>query len=75
MGNYYATPENDMPYVPDLHVSRTIPRGGGKLEFWLSRPRPKGYSVDEWDRLEQTRWNRIFGKQEAISEGNQSISV
>jgi len=67
MPNEYATEENDLPYVPDLHVRGTIPRGGGRLEFWLSRPRPKGFSVDEWDRLEQERWDRIWSK-EAISE-------
>jgi len=68
MATYYATPENDLPYVPDLHTRGTIPRAGGKLEFWLSRPRPKGYSVEEWDELEQERWDRIFGVKEVASE-------
>jgi len=65
MPNYYATPENDTGEA-DLHIRGTIPRGGGKLEFWLSRPRPRGVSIDEWDRLEQAKWNRIF-KKEAIN--------
>jgi len=48
----------------DLHVHGTISRGG-KLEFWLSRPRPVGLSIDEWEELEESKWNRIFGKKEA----------
>ena len=68
MSNYYATPENELGYVPDLHIRGTIPRGGGKLEFWLSQPRPKGFSVDEWDRKMQDKWERVWGKKEAVSE-------
>ncbi|MCJ7791864.1 MAG: hypothetical protein MUP49_05610 [Dehalococcoidia bacterium] len=67
MSNYWATPENDTGYVPDSHVHGTIPKSrNGKisLEFWLSQPRPAGVSVDEWDRLESEKWNRIFGKEE-----------
>ena len=60
MGNYWATPENDTGEA-DLHISGTIPRPKG-LEFWLSRPRPKGISIDEWDRLETEKWERIFPK-------------
>lgn len=63
MGTEYATPENELPYVPDLHVRGTVKRPDS-ITFWLSRPRPKGMSVDEWDRLEQEKWQRIFGKKE-----------
>ena len=64
-GNEYATPENELPYVPDLHIRGTVKKPNG-LTFWLSRPRPVGVSVEEWDALEQQKWNRIFGKKETI---------
>jgi len=61
IGNEYATPENDTGYEPSLHKRGTIdtPRG---IQFWLTRPRPKGFNMEEWDRLEQEKWDRIFGK-------------
>lgn len=65
MRTEYATPENDIGSEPDTHIRGTITRGDGrggtKLEFWLTRPRPRGISVDEWDRLEREKWDRIFG--------------
>ena len=68
MGNEYATPENDLPYVPDLHVRGTVTsgdgRGGTKLQFWFYSPRPKGVSIDEWDRIRLEKWEDIFGKKE-----------
>lgn len=48
----------------DPHISGTIPRASGKLEFWLSAPRPAGVSIDEWDKLQQAKWNRIFKRKE-----------
>ena len=67
MGNYYATPENDdTDYRGNTHIKGTISRGGGNLEFWLSRPRPAGFSIDEWEEQEQAKWERIFPK-EAIN--------
>ncbi len=47
----------------DLHIKGTIPRPGGKLEFWLSIPRPEGVSIDEWESQQQAKWNRIFKKE------------
>ena len=68
MSNEYATPENDdTDYRGSTHIRGTIPRGTG-LEFWLGRPRPRDVSVDEWDKLEEDKWQRIFGNKEAISE-------
>jgi len=69
MGNYWATPENDSPYTPDLHIGGTITknRNGKTLtEFWLSRPRPKGVSYDDWEAQEQARWDRIFPKKAEV---------
>ena len=61
MGNAYATPENELGYVPDLHISGTIPNGiRGGLNFYLCRPRPEGISFDSWDKQNQERWDRIF---------------
>lgn len=61
----FATPENELPYTPDLHISGTVKRPGG-LTFWLSRPRPVGVSVDDWEAQEQAKWDKIFGKKEAV---------
>jgi hypothetical protein len=44
----------------DIHIRGTIPRAGGKLEFWLTAPRPKDISADEWERKQQEKWDRIF---------------
>jgi len=65
MSTYWATPENDDSGEPDLHIGGTIVKSrNGKIstEFWLSRPRPEGVSIDEWDRLEQEKWDRIWGE-------------
>ena len=71
MSTEWATPENELGYTPDLHVKGTIVKNrNGKTftEFWLSRPRPKGVSIDEWEAQEQERWDRIFGKNSAIGK-------
>mgnify|MGYP001591242766 FL=1 len=65
MGTEYATLDDIDEIEPDLHVRGTIPRPGGKLEFWLAAPRPKGVDVEEWDRIQQAKWDHIFGKKEA----------
>jgi len=59
----YATLDDIGSIEPDLHIKGTIPRTGGKLEFWMSIPRPNGISIDEWDALQQDKWDRIFGKE------------
>ena len=62
----YATFEEETGYYEgekNLHISGTIPRGT-KLEFWLSRPRPQGVSIDKWEEIQQAKWNRIFRKKE-----------
>ena len=65
MSTEFATKDNELPYTPDLHISGTIVKNrNGKTftEFWLSRPRPKGVSLDDWEEQEQAKWNKIFGK-------------
>jgi len=61
IGNKWATFDEDTGYTEEKnpHISGTIPRGT-KLEFWLSIPRPKGVSVDEWEEIQQAKWDRIF---------------
>ena len=63
IGNQWATFEESTGWTEekDLHISGTARTVRG-TEFWLSRPRPKGISVDEWERLEQEKWDRIFEK-------------
>lgn len=61
MKQEWATEDNELPYVPDLHVGGTVQRPNG-ITFWLTRPRSKGISVDEWETQEQAKWDRIFGK-------------
>ncbi len=65
METKYATFDEDTGYTEeaDLHKRGTIPRGT-KLEFWLTTPRPKGVSIDDWEEIQQQKWDRIFGKKE-----------
>ena len=65
IGNQYAYMDDEWAFPePDPHIRGTIERSGGRLEFWLSRPRPRGIDIDEWEEMEQAKWNRIFGKGE-----------
>jgi len=61
-GNEWATIDTISP-EKDLHIGGTIKRGNS-TEFWLTRPRPEGISLDEWERLEREKWQRIFGRKE-----------
>ena len=65
IGTSYATFDEETGYTTEKneHIGGTVSRGTS-TEFWLSRPRPKGISIDEWDRLEQEKWERIWGKKE-----------
>jgi len=67
MGTEWATSDNELPYVPHLHVGRTVTKtrnGRTFTEFWLTRPRPKDIDFDDWEAQEQARWDRIFPKKE-----------
>ena len=63
-GNQYATFEEKTGYTEEknLHVRGTIERPNG-IEFWLSQPRPKDISLDDWETLQEAKWNRIFKKE------------
>lgn len=69
MPTRYATPENDGGYVPDLHIKGTVKRPNS-ISFWMTRPRPEGVSIDDWDKLETEKWNRIFGVKDTIKEAS-----
>jgi len=60
-GNEWATDDNELPYTPNPHTRGTIltPRG---IKFWLTHPRPVGIGIDEWEKQEQDKWDRIWGK-------------
>ena len=60
-GSHYATADTILP-DSDLHVKGTIPRSGGRLEFWLTQPKPSDVSVSEWDRITQEKWDRAFSR-------------
>lgn len=63
LGNSYATFEEGTGYYEgeaNLHIGGTIPRGTS-LEFWLTIPRPRGINYDDWERIQQEKWDRIFG--------------
>ena len=62
MENAWAEIKDIIP-ESDPHVRGTINREGGKLEFWLSAPRPKNISVDAWESLQQDKWDSIFGRE------------
>ena len=59
--NQYATMDTVLPDA-NLHVRGTIPRSGGRLEFWMTSPRPKDMSMAEWDEITTDRFDRAFGK-------------
>ena len=48
------------------HISGTLEKAGGKLVFWMTQPRPKGITMDDWDKMQQDKWNKIFGKREVL---------
>ena len=57
MSTEYATPENELPYVPDLHIEGTMltPKG---LRFWLSNSLFRtGYDKIKWDKEEGNEGN------------------
>jgi hypothetical protein len=60
MGTEWATMDTVLP-ESDLHVSGTM-RGPRGTSFWLTQPRPKGVSLDEWEAKRQENWDSIFGK-------------
>lgn len=61
MGCEYASLESAYEVDADSHIGGTVTRGiNGSTEFWLTAPRPKGTSLDEWERLQQEKWDRIF---------------
>lgn len=61
--NAWATMDTIIDEPADLHIGGTIPKKRG-LEFWLSFPCPKGVSLDDWEGIQQAKWDRIFGKKE-----------
>jgi len=67
----YATLDDIDTIDANPHIRGTIERSGGRTEFWLTSIRPAGYSVDEWEAIQQAKWERIFGKKEGSNnEGN-----
>ncbi len=60
-GNSYATFEEGTGYTTEAnpHIGGTIPRGTS-VEFWMTAPRPKGVSYEEWEAKQQANWDRIF---------------
>jgi hypothetical protein len=74
MEQVYATEANELPYTPDLHIQGTIVRSprkgrGRRIDFWMSRPCPKGVEPDDWELQQQQKWDRIWGKKE-VSHAN-----
>ncbi len=52
MGNQYATPDNELPYTPDLHIAGTVKKQD-TLTFWLWNPLYEaGYSKIQWHKEE-----------------------
>jgi hypothetical protein len=61
-GSQYATVDTILPDT-DLHTKGTI-RRRGNIEFWLTSPKPKDVSVEEWEKYTQERWDRAFTRSE-----------
>ncbi len=59
-GTEYAEVDTILP-EKDLHTKGTINRAG-KLEVWMTQSRPKDIGFDEWEKITQEKWNRIFKK-------------
>ena len=58
----YATMDTVLP-DHDPHTRGTISGPGGSLIFWMTRPRPDGWTYEEWERYTQDRWNQAFAKE------------
>lgn len=65
IGQEYGTLESAYEVEAALHTRGTV-RRARSIDFWLTRPRPEDVSIDEWERLEQSKWERIFGKKGGI---------
>lgn len=67
MSTYYATEQNDDSggaHGANLHIKGTIVKNrNGKTftEFWMTAPRPSNIGLDEWEKIQDAKWNRIFG--------------
>lgn len=64
-GNQYATMDTirtDAEFT-DVHTKGSIRKGTG-TEFWMTSPRPKGWSYDEWEEYTQDRWDKSWGQGE-----------
>ena len=61
--NRYALMDDAvMDDTPNTHIKGTIERSGGRIDFWMAAPRPEGVSVDEWEKIQQAKWDTIFPK-------------
>ena len=72
--NQYATMDTvrtDAAYT-DVHIKGSIRRGSG-VEFWMTSPRPKGWSYKAWEKHTQDRWDRAWrkGKYAKLEEGEE----
>jgi hypothetical protein len=59
MGNEWATLDTIDTHDKDLHINGTIRTSKG-TRFWLTAPRPDEYTIDEWEKIQQEKWDRIF---------------
>jgi hypothetical protein len=58
-GNQWAYDDSVIP-ESDLHIGGTMTYGGGTISFWMTRPRPQGVSYEDWEKITQANWDRIF---------------
>lgn len=64
-GNQYATMDTirtDAAFS-DVHTKGSIRKGNG-TEFWMTSPRPKSWSYEDWEEYTQDRWDRAWQKGE-----------
>lgn len=68
--NEYAFMDDPiMDEPPDPHVRGTVRTAKG-TKTWVGQPRPKGWTVDDWEKFTTERWERIFGKNGGSDERN-----
>jgi hypothetical protein len=59
-GTQLATMDTVLPDA-DVHTKGTIRKGSyGDIVFWMSTPRPKELTIEEWDAYRQKRWEKAF---------------
>ena len=62
-GSHYATMDTILPDKM-IHHANTGHGASGSSTFWFYTGRPEGVTIEEWESVGQSRWNRAFSPKE-----------